>query len=482
METRRPNLLFIFSDQHRYCDVGYMGNAEVETPALDRLAQAGAYFTSAYSNYPLCVPARGTILTGTHALKHGAAANDLPIRSDSPSIAKALKGAGYQTAYIGKWHLGGTPRDKFIMEEERLGFEYWNGYNCNHSYFEGYYDDYEHCRHKISGYEPEGLTNRALEYLENVADGDRPWGLWLSYGTPHPPYDQVPEGDLEYCLSKQITIRENVTDELQDQIFGGAKPDLRAMYAGYYAHIRRLDMEIARLIDYLERSGQIDNTIIVYTSDHGDMLGSHGYYEKQLYYNESARIPLIISWPRKIISGERKSSISLVDLMPTLLGLIEVECPEGIDGSDESNVLLNPDAKGQEYVYFYSYIPCHMAAIRKVMSWRAVSDGNLVYVVDEMGEEIALYDDSADPLQRINLKDDSRYADQKLRLRSVLDSLVKKHDGYIAWDELLAEHDLLQAWDASQQYFNELWKWNLPSRRNELLQFHRMVEESRVAK
>ena len=166
---KRPNILFVFSDQHRFCDLGYAGNPEVETPNLDSLAREGAHFTHAYTSCPLCVPARGTLLTSLHALRHGAAANDRAIKNDCTSVAHVLTGAGYNTAYIGKWHLGGVPRNQFITKERRLGFEYWRGCECNHNYLSAYYDDNDNVRHLIDGYEPITQTNLAIEYMSSKA-------------------------------------------------------------------------------------------------------------------------------------------------------------------------------------------------------------------------------------------------------------------------------------------------------------------------
>ncbi|MGI6239881.1 MAG: sulfatase-like hydrolase/transferase, partial [Christensenellales bacterium] len=185
---KRPNILFILSDQHRHFDMGWAGNAEVQTPVLDALASECARFSHAYSNCPVCVPARGSLYTGQHALRHGAAGNDIPIRRDQTGIAQVLSAAGYDTALIGKWHLGGVPRDQFIDKDRRLGFQYWRGNNCNHDYMKYYYDDNDDARHYPGQYEPVAQTALALEYLEGRKQSDDPWAMWMCYSTPHPPH------------------------------------------------------------------------------------------------------------------------------------------------------------------------------------------------------------------------------------------------------------------------------------------------------
>ncbi len=455
-DMKKPNIIFILSDQHRFCDVGYAGNTQVDTPHLDALAADGAYFNSAYSNCPLCVPARGTLLTGLHALNHGAAANDMPIIEKTPSIAQVLNQAGYSTAYIGKWHLGGVPRDQFITEERRLGFSYWNGCNCNHDYLNAYYDDHDNVRHQIAGYEPIGQTDLALDYLDSQQDNEAPAALWLCFGTPHDPYLLQPEDDLEYYFDQNLTLRSNVDQvNMKDPVEN--KPDAAASYAGYYGHIRQLDRQIGRIVDWLKTHGEYENTIIVYTSDHGDMLFSHGYLNKQLYFDESARVPFILSWPGHVPSGQRTQLISLVDAAPTLLGLLDLRFEGEVDGHDVSPALLNPRAKGQESVYFYSYVPCHQAAHRAIGSWRAVTDGKFMYAADQNNQPVCLYNLEQDPQQLQDIKDDEAARQDKVRLAALLNHQVLLYDGYVPWEKLLKQLGLSDVWEASEHYFSGLW-------------------------
>lgn len=456
-EEKRPNILFIMSDQHRFCDTGYAGNKDVETPNLDQLSQDGACFTTAYSNCPLCVPARGSLLTAQHALRHGAAANDIPIHADATSIAHILNDAGYETAYIGKWHLGGIPRDKYITEENRLGFQYWNGCNCNHMYNQGYYDDNFNVRHKIEGYEPIAQTTLALDFLESRKNSQQPYALWLCVGTPHDPYFILPEGELEYFENKKLDLRENVDIEhMKEKPFNEAS--ILKCYAGYYGHIRQLDLQIGRIIQWLKDNRKYEDTILVYTSDHGDMLGSHGFLNKQLWYDESARVPLLISWPKKIPPGKRMQPISLVDIAPTLLGIIGLTFNNKVDGKDLSDVVFHEAAQGQDYVYYYSYVPCHQASNREVRSWRAVTDGKYMYAEEENQNSICMYNMGNDKFQIKDIKDDASYADVKKRLKEALDVEVNKNDGYSPWETLLEKSSLMEAWNESEAYFSLLFK------------------------
>ena len=446
------NVIMIISDQHRFCDVGYMGNEVVETPNLDYMAEHGVVMDHTYSACPLCVPARGSILSGLHALRHGAAANDLPVWQDIPSIAKTFSEAGYSTAHVGKWHLGGVPREKAIPKDERLGFEYWRGCNCNHQYLDAWYDDDENHRYKISGYEPIKQTDLALEYLEKT--NNKPFFLSLCYGPPHDPYFDLPEGAKEHFAEKDILLRENAIDQkAQDMALRGK--DLRELYAGYYAQISQLDIQIGRILKWVRQSGHEKDTVVIYTSDHGDMLGSHGFANKQLWYEESARVPCVFYGPG-LEPGKRNSPFSLIDLAPTIAGLCGLEM-SGVDGCDLSSCVKSAGGKAQEYVYFYSYVPCHQASMRKVKSWRAITDGRYKLVADDRRQVRGFFDLSEDPLEMNDLKDSGEKRETIVRLQKALDREVKRHDGYKPYLDLLQEHGLLSPWLESERHFTQIW-------------------------
>jgi arylsulfatase A-like enzyme len=470
---KRPNILFILADQHRFCDLGCAGNDELNTPNLDALAREGARFRRAYSNCPVCVPARGTLLTGLHPLRHGAVANDVPVKAGAPSVAHALKRGGYDTAYIGKWHLAGVPRDQFIEKERRLGFDFWRVSNCNHDYLNYYYDDENDARHYVAGYEPVVQTELALEYLDEREGAERPWALYLSYATPHPPYLRMPEemADAARARAPKLKLRGNVT-EFTDGDFvpppghhaypldPGKKrwqprydsiEQLREMIAGAYGHIEALDQQIGRILDRLRETGRLDDTIVVYTSDHGDLLGSHGMCDKQTFYQESAHIPFIARWPGRIPAGSRDQLLGIADMAPTILGLVGLALPGEIDGRDLSACLGNPAAPGSEYLYFYNLVPAHNAWLRRHSVWHAVADGRYVYAAGEGGAPIALYDLECDPLEQNNLLGASPEA--QARLSAALSDAVAENDGFLPWQTLLYRAGLSDLWDESQLHF-----------------------------
>lgn len=445
----KPNILFIFSDQHRFCDAGCYGNPDVRTPCLDALAGRGALMERMYSNCPVCVPARGTLLTGRYPLRHGAITNDLAIDPQTPGVADYLRSAGYYTGYVGKWHLGGIPRDRSIPEKERLGFQYWRGCNCNHDYYHAWYDDNQGRRHTINGYEPVAQTDLALDFIRQQVDS--PWALFLSYGPPHEPYTPAPEPYWSQYGDK-MEFRRNM--RLPAMLSPERLIDGKTMedwYRGYYAHITALDAQIGRLMEFLDQNGQLDNTLVVYTSDHGDMLGSHGLTNKQWPYEESAHIPFIIAGPG-VQPGRRRQLFSLVDVVPTLLGALRIPSP-GVDGLDLSSILGSVDAPGRKEVYLFDYIPCHQAYDRGSREWRAVRDDRFLYAVSPGDEAELLFDLDNDPFELENLSKHPAYAGECTRLRKILDALVSENDAFLPWDVFIRRFGLRERWNESQSYF-----------------------------
>ena len=451
---RIPNLLIVFSDQHRWCDLGCAGNDEVISPNLDAFAQDGLQFNSAYSNCPLCVPARGTLLTGLHALKHKAIANDLPVDTSLESFGTRLKSVGYQTGYIGKWHLGGVPRDQAIEAPRRLGFDTWKVRQCSHDYLHPVYHDEANKLHECEGYEPIVQTDLALEFL-NAQTAQSPWNLVLSWGPPHDPYDAVPEKYRKQFDPAKLTLRGNVPETLGPIAGAGemGEAELREWLAGYYAHILALDEQFGRIVAELKENGQWDNTLVIYTSDHGDLLGSHNMILKQMPHEESSHIPLIMGGGlADLARGRCDGLISLVDLLPTVLSFLNVEYGM-VDGTNHSHLLRDPSANGADAVYLYSLLPCHYAVKRGDASWRAIrtQDYTFAYNTDS-GEDWLLFDNKNDPLQNHNLIGKQGEVNVSA-LRNQLFDFIEQFDGCVSWQELIQKEGFLDAWNHSQRHF-----------------------------
>ena len=345
-----------------------------------------------------------------------------------------------------------------LNSEYRLQFQYWRGNNCNHNYLQGYYDDENNLRHKIEGYAPIGETALALDYLEDYGKKEQPFAMFVNYSIPHDPYFLLPEGDLERYTSRELTLRKNCESSIRPEEACMVPYDPKKMYAGYYSHIRQLDIQIGRIVKKLKEIGKYEDTVILYTSDHGDMLGSHGYLNKQLYFDESARIPLLISWPGHIPGGKRKTAISLADVAPTILGLLGLHFESDIDGEDLSKIALEEEKDRERFVYYYSYVPCHQAMNRKIESWRAVSNGEIMLVSDHTRKVVALYDMKKDPYQMHNCSEDNEYQEIKKVLLRELDIQVNHNDGYVPWQELLENYKLEEQWEESEKFFRVILK------------------------
>jgi len=297
----KPNLLFILGDQWRAQALGCAGDPNVKTPHLDRLAREGLRFTTAVSGCPVCSPYRASFLTGQRPLTHGVFVNDVQLPADRITIAEVLAKNGYRTACIGKWHVDGRGRSSFIPRERRQGFQYWKVMECTHAYNNSYYYGDENVKLKWEGYDAIAQTRDAGEYIRARARAGEPFFLFLSWGPPHAPYLIAPEKYRNLYDPGKIELRPNVPESGRDLA--------RKRLAGYYAHCTALDDCIAELRKVLKESGIEKNTILVFTADHGDLLGSHGHYKKQQPYDESIRVPLIIHHPGEFGSKGRSLDV-----------------------------------------------------------------------------------------------------------------------------------------------------------------------------
>lgn len=448
---KTQNLLFVFSDEHRKHDLGCYGNTIVKTPNLDRLAEEGLCFSHCVSNSPVCVPARGSLLTGLFPQKHGAFTNDLAIHSDCISIANVLNDAGYHTGYIGKWHLAGIPRDQFITEERRLGFKEWKVANCNHDYLHCYYDDEENVRHVVPGYEPEIFGELALEFVER--NQEIPWALYVSFASPHGPHTVIKQEYWDQYEDVDIPLLENAEEPIQTGRKTMTLEEQKREAKGYYGHITAIDDQVGRLMKKLKETGQLEDTIIIYTSDHGTMLGSHGFTDKQQPYEESIGVPLIAYWKNHIRTGHCEEMIGLVDLPVTLLGLLGKQFPDEVDGADLHTVFTDENGRGREGCYIFDLYPCHQAYLKGFQAWRGVRTKRYTYAVTASDQNWLLFDNEKDPYQKKNVVNDPDYAEVKKQLWNLLDSYIKKHDALISGEEYVMQSGQLEEFNESQIYF-----------------------------
>jgi len=412
---RRPNVVVVFGDQWRASEHGYAGNTEVRTPHLDALARESVDLTHCVATMPVCSAWRGRFLTGQFPLSHGLFLNDLRLSDRAAPLGKAFADHGYDTAWIGKWHVDGTGRSAPIPPERRRGFAHWRVLECTHDYLRSaYYAGDEASTRVWPGYDADSQTTEAIRWIESKPARREPFLMVLSWGPPHDPYRDCPPDVLAAYDAHPPTPRPNVPESQRERH--------RRDGAGYYAHIAALDRCAGRLIHALKSSGQWDNTVFVYTSDHGEMLGSHGQWKKQKPWDESIRVPLLIRTPgtrsRKI-----DAPVETPDLMPTLLGLAGLPVPATSEGRNLADVLRGRNSPDRDHA---ALILCaapfgEWAAVNGGRAYRGVRTRRHTFVRDLQGDWL-LVDNDDDPYQMRNRAGDASMK----RVRDELDARLRE--------------------------------------------------------
>lgn len=430
-----PNIVFVFADQLRQQALGYTGDPNVITPNIDRLAGESVNMLNAISCVPVSCPYRASMLTGQYALSNGIFLNDLQLNPEINSVAKIYKKAGYNTAYIGKWHLNGNGRSKYIKEEFRQGFDYFKALECTHSYLKSkYFDNNDTIPKFWKGYDAIDQTQDAINYMKEHSKHDKPFVLYLSWGGPHSPYEQITPHYKKMYADKEIILRENVPADKRE----AAIKDLR----GYYAQITALDDCIGMLQKAIKDIGIEENTIFVFTSDHGDMLYSQNMRWKQRPYDESIRVPFLIKYPALLGEKNRKTDmiINTPDMLPTLLGLSGIDIPDSIEGDDLSDIITGDKEDYTDAALIECISP--FADFRKGIGreYRGLRTKRYTYVRDLNGPWL-MFDNLNDPYQQINIINSPEYADIRKELD---DKLMKKLK--LLGDEFLPGTEYIRKW------------------------------------
>jgi len=430
--VQKPNIVYVFADQWRAQATGYAGNEIVRTPHLDALAAQSCNFINAVSGCPVCSPYRASLMTGQYPLTHGVFLNDVHLRDDVISIAKVLDKAGYETAYIGKWHLNGRGRSNFIPKESRQGFKFWKAMECTHDYNHSYYYSDNNTKLLWPGYDAIAQTREAQKYIHQHAQNG-PFALFLSWGPPHAPYHTAPK-KYKVFDPQQIKLRPNVPAQYRER----AQKDL----AGYYAHIAALDACVGMILQTLKETNLEHNTIFVFTSDHGDMLYSQGMTKKQKPFEESVCVPFLLRYPA--IHGNKGKLIDVPlntpDIMPTLLGLCDLDIPSTVEGTDLSGVIRGTKGVNREGVLLTCPSPFGQWNRKKGgREYRGIRTRRYTYVRDLNGPWL-LFDNQNDPFQMKNLCFDSRYAPLRKQLDEQLVALLQEtHDEFLPGSQYIAK-------------------------------------------
>jgi choline-sulfatase len=428
-----PNILIIMSDQHSAAWSGAYGHPFLHTPAIDRLAAEGATFDNAYCNSPICAPSRASFMTGRLVSEIAAWDNGTPFGSDQPTWAHALNSAGYETALCGKMHFIGP--DQMHGFQRRLLSDVhgsgnprlianWDSPNPSSAAMDrSAFDESGPGDSTYQQYD-DAVANRSAAYLAEAARHERPWALCASFITPHNPlivrqqyWDQYfpDHADQPTIAPHKETLHPHNRGMGDWFDFHDVEPEKMARgRAAYYGLVTFCDERIGQVLDALDASGQSEDTLVIYVSDHGELNGEHGLWNKQSFYEHSSHIPMIIRWPGHIAAGRRIDQVtSLVDLAATIVDLSGSDPLEGTSGSSLLPLLRDaaPQCAGSAISEYF--------AVGTVTPARMLRNGphKLHYYHNQPLELFDLY---SDPDELTNLADDSAHADVQERLLTKL--------------------------------------------------------------
>jgi N-acetylglucosamine-6-sulfatase len=439
--TAQPrNVVFILSDDHRHDFMGFHEEAPewLETPAMDRMAREGAHIRNAFVTTALCSPSRASILTGRYAHRHGIVDNSSPIPEGTVFFPQFLQEEGYNTAFVGKWHMGE------VDDEPQPGFDRWVSFRGQGTYYDPVLNvDGE--RRPFEGYTTDILTDFALEFLREQSPDGEPFFLYLSHKAVHAEFEPAERHAGRYGA---VDIPYPATMANTERNYSG-KPDwVRAqryswhgvdyMYHGalvfdqfyrrYAETLLAADESVGRVLDYLDESGLAESTLVVYMGDNGFLLGEHGLIDKRNAYEESIRVPMLAMAPGWIPAGTTIDAlVRNIDVAPTLLDLADAESSVDMDG-DSFLSLLTGEASGAEREFLYEYY--WEPAFPHTPTTFALRGDRFKYIyyhgVWDLNE---LYDLQNDPEERTNLIEIPEYQRVAAEMRDRLFDRLEETDG-----------------------------------------------------
>ncbi|MBI1311472.1 sulfatase-like hydrolase/transferase [bacterium] len=440
--TERPNILLLVSDDQRPDTIHALGNHLIQTPNLDRLVKSGTVFTRATCANPICTPSRAEILSGCNSFRNGVLDFGRGIKPELPTMPKWFAAAGYRTFYVGKWHNDGVPIER--------------GYSATKGLYRGgggkfYKPQVDWAGRPVTGYRgwifqddagtlfPElgvGLTpdisskfaEAAVSLIDESAKSDQPFFLHVNFTSPHDPLLLPPGWEKTYDaasmpLPKNFAPRHPFDhgnfDGRDEQLFKWPRTpeETRGELAAYYSVISYMDQQIGRILDTLHTTGQDKNTIVVFTSDHGLAVGSHGLRGKQSMYEHTIGVPLLMSGPGIPAGEQRSAQCYLRDLFPTLADLARLDPPgDRIDGRSLGPILRNEQSEIHPFVigYFRNF-------------QRMIRDGHWKYIEYPEVNVTQLFDLAGDPNELNNLTAEKQYADQRRMLVEKLHGWLKQN-------------------------------------------------------
>jgi arylsulfatase A-like enzyme len=431
----RPNLLLLMADQFRGDCIGADGNAAIHTPNLDRLAREGALFHRAYSSTPTCTPARACLLTGLSPWRHGMLGYGRVAEKYPAEFPQVLRDAGYYTLGIGKMHWnpqramhgfhrtildesGRTQSPDFISD-----YRAWFASQApalNPDATNVGWNDYQSRAYQL----PEELHptrwtgDVAVRFLDTY-ERPEPFFMKVSFARPHSPYDPPPRWFDHYADADLPAARvgnwaekyRERSDESSSIWHGDLGPDqVRTSRQGYYGSVSFVDEQVGRILEALERRGQLDRTLVLFTADHGDMTGDHHLWRKSYAYEASARIPMLLRWPRGLVSATPgqvlNQPVELRDVMPTFLDAAGAVAPVTLDGSSLLDLARGQTAGWRPWIDLE-----HDICYDKSNHWSAITDGRMKYIYHAMDGAEQLFDLDADPGEEHDLAGETAHTE-----------------------------------------------------------------------
>lgn len=464
-KQEKPNLLFIFPDQLRNAAIGINNQDPVYTPNLDQLAKEGMVVSNAISSSPLCSPYRAMLMTGKLPYNNKVLTNSNSRRykynnswqKDDISFSDVLVKNGYDAGYVGKLHLTSPPPlkdsdsiiwDAYTPKEERHGFNFWYAYGTFDEHNQPHYwinDAKENELTYVNEWSPKHEADVIIDYLKNPSDKtrskDKPFALFWSVNPPHPPYQYVPQEYLAPYKDKSLEnllVRKNldlVTDAKELAFHSGATRKhtnlAKEHVRDYFAMVTGVDQQIGRVLNALKEEGLDKNTVVVLTSDHGEMMGSHGLMSKNIWYEEAVNVPFIIRWPEKIKGGQKEDVlISPTDIMPTILNMLGATdgIPKNLDGEDLSSIIIDKKGIRPTAVMYYFIEEGQPAS-----GHRGIRTQTHTYVItlDEKDvKRVMMYDNIVDPYQMVNMAGKDLGLEKTLN-NQLLQMLKEKNDPWL---------------------------------------------------
>ena len=414
---KRMNILYVFSDQQRACSMPGKPFSDVVAPNLDAFAKQNFVMENCISNYPLCTPYRAIFMSGRWPQQTGVTRNgpDMALKASEYGLGQCFKDAGYNTGYAGKWHLAIGGERNFVPKGPlRFGFDYFHIWgNTNNHWHDFTWNPETGERIVRNKWNATAMTDDAVVFLEQQKK-DKPWLLVVSWNPPHPPYDP-PKEDADLYDAAKLQQRPNVSltysnGKHSERPQLESEATLRAAQKGYYGGITGVDKEFARLLATLEKTGQADNTIVIFTSDHGDMMGTHARMAKQVPWEESCHVPFYIRIPGAANRGKSSSELlASIDIYPTLCGLAGIPVPKHCSGHDRSSIMLGHGGTSADHVILMSDKGLDGMEASLTETYRGIRTATHTYAVVGDGRWL-LYDNVADPYQVKNLAGDPKQA------------------------------------------------------------------------